>query len=124
MIVCSGRIEKQHAEAVKQFMKWLSYKEYKENFVLVYNKSDLLSPQEKIENLSAMCSKFEVPMNNQRVMNTKTGKNFAIKMNLALGFPPNADYETVKNDPLALWNAVGVPQNKRIPVEKSTCTIL
>ena len=125
VIVCAGRIEMQHAAAIKQFMEWLSHKDYKENFVLIYNKSDLLSQQQRMENLESMCKLFEVPMTNQFVINTN-GIREAIRMNLAVGFPPNSDFVAVEDDHRKLAWAVTIPHIKgaRIPVDKSRCTIL
>ena len=125
VIVCSGRIERPHVEAIKQFMRWLSYSEYKDNFVLIYNKSDLLSAQRKMENLASMCSQFRVPMTGQ--INKRVGSEWhTVKTSIALGFPPNANYATVKDDRDSLMLAVTVPRDDevRIPVDRSKCTIL
>jgi hypothetical protein len=54
IIICSGRIEGAHVEAIQQFMRWLSYEKYKQKFVLIHNKSDGLSEAEKLENISYM----------------------------------------------------------------------
>eukprot|EP00092_Neocalanus_flemingeri_P036942 GFUD01040216.1.p1 GENE.GFUD01040216.1~~GFUD01040216.1.p1 ORF type:complete len:429 (-),score=69.60 GFUD01040216.1:11-1297(-) len=123
VIVCAGRIEGPHVQAIRQFMTWLQFSKYKENFVLVYNKSDLLSEQQKMENLLTMCSKFGVPMMNT-YHSVENGRNLAIHMNLALGFPSNAPYEEVKKDHVSLVDAMTVPVMKRIPVDKTRCIIL
>ena len=62
---------KDEEDAIKQFMKWLSHTSYKKIFFLLYGKADTLSEQQEIENCRTMCE-------------------HAIKMNLPLGFPPNA----------------------------------
>ena len=55
VVVCSGRIEGQHAAAVQQFMKWLQYKKNRNQFVFVYNKADHCdSEEEKMENVKGM----------------------------------------------------------------------
>ena len=127
VIVCSGRIEKGHEDAIKQFMKWLSHSSYKKNFVLVYGKADTLSEQQKIENCKAMCDKFQIPMMNDTIYYDENRQKHAVKMNLPLGFPPNANYADVEDDHKALLLALTAPsmtQAKRIPVDKSSCTIL
>ena len=123
VIVCAGRIERPHVDAIKQFMDWLQFKEYKKNFVLIYNKSDLLTEAEKMENLVMMCNKFGVPTLNS-LSRLKNGKWHSVKMNLAIGFPENATYESVKEDHEALYSAVVTNVKNRIPVDKRSCTIL
>ena len=55
VVVCSGRIEGQHAQAVQQFMKWLKYKKHRNQFVFVYNKADHCDgEEEKMENVKGM----------------------------------------------------------------------
>ena len=55
VVVCSGRIEGQHAQAVQQFMKWLKYKKHRNQFVFVYNKADHCdSEEEKLANVAGM----------------------------------------------------------------------
>ena len=127
VIVCSGRIEKGHEDAIKQFMYWLSHSSYKKNFILIYGKSDTLSDEDKMKNLEAMCKKFEIPMMNDETYDDKDGQKHAVKMNLALGFPGNANYASVKEDHEALMDAMTAPScgaARRIPVDKSSCTIL
>ena len=55
VVVCSGRIEGHHAQAIGQFMKWLEYKKHRNQFVFVYNKADHCdSEEEKLENVAGM----------------------------------------------------------------------
>ena len=55
VVVCSGRIEGHHVQAIGQFMKWLEYKKHRDQFVFVYNKADHCdSEEEKIENVAGM----------------------------------------------------------------------
>ena len=51
IIVCSGRIEKTTADAIKQFMRWMEYPTHKKNFVFVYNKCDGMSDAEREHSL-------------------------------------------------------------------------
>ena len=51
VIVCSGRIETHHVQAVRQFMKWLQYKNHRNQFIFIYNKADHCdSEEQKVEN--------------------------------------------------------------------------
>ena len=59
IIVCSGRIEGAHVEAIQQFMGWLSYEKYKQKFVLIHNKSDGLSEAEKLVNIAYMVNELK-----------------------------------------------------------------
>lgn len=132
VIVCSGRIEKQHADMIKQFMKWLQYSKNKNRFCFIYNKSDQLTEAEKVEGLLQMCEmlgadtkddSYLAPVRN-RNKDKKTQRQ--IKHTLNLGFPPNAQFHEVKKDLIRL-NQVAtfdVPQIPRIELSKSNCTIL
>ena len=62
----------------------------------LYLSTHRLCDREKIENLEAMCKKFEVPMMNQKTWVNKKKERVAVKMNLALGFPPNSRYSRVQ----------------------------
>jgi len=124
VIVCSGRIELPHVEAIKQFMSWLQFNKYKKNFVLIYNKSDLLSESQRMENLLMMCSQFGVPSMNYADHLLVGDAKYAIQMNLAIGFPANASYDTIKKDHESWKWAATCDVNQRIPVDKASCTIL
>ena len=125
IIICSGRIEGAHVEAIKQFMDWLSYVQYKKKFVLIYNKSDGLSEAEKLENIAYMVNELKGdPLckttfweNNEKV---------EVALNLPIGFPKGAAYLDVKKDHTKLIRATLTPfPEMRIPVDKnSLCTIL
>ena len=55
VVVCSGRVESHHVQAISQFMKWLHYKKHRNQFVFVYNKADHCdSEEEKAENVTGM----------------------------------------------------------------------
>ena len=127
VIVCSGRIEGAHVEAIKQFMKWLQFEKYKKKFVFIYNKSDGLSEAEKENNLAYMCNELGADPNVDTFTYDASGNLKTWKLSLALGFPPNAEYQTIKDDFITLQMAVGTPYpRQRIPVDKASkiCTIL
>lgn len=59
VVMCSGRVEKLHADAAKQVMNWLKYSEYVFNFTFIYGKADLVPEDEREANLALMCEKLE-----------------------------------------------------------------
>ena len=125
-MICSGRIERAHAEAIKQFMEWLQYEKYKQKFCFIYNKADLCSALEKAENISHMCEAFGVdPQNSTKVFFPDSDELRAVNLNLALGFPPDSSYEKTKADSRKLMAVTIAPfPESRIPVDKSICNIL
>ena len=133
VVVCSGRIEKCHVNAIKQFMGWLQYEKYKENFVFIYNKSDGHSPQDKTQNLLMMTEMLGAKTTegkNVQAWNA-SGNGFVtrkFKKMMALGFPPGASYDDISSDYELLNEAVPLATSQekksRIPVDESSCTIL
>ena len=126
IIICSGRIEGAHVEAIQQFMRWLSYEKYKQKFVLIYNKSDGLSESEKMENIAYMVNELKGDPSSKSQMEQPNGELFEVNMNLPIGFPRGVAYSDVKEDHEKLIFATLTPFPKmRIPVDKqSLCTIL
>ena len=48
-------IETHHVQAVRQFMKWLQYKNHRNQFIFIYNKADHHdSKEQKVENVAGM----------------------------------------------------------------------
>jgi len=131
VIVCSGRIENTHVQAIKQVMQWLQFKSYTQKFVFIYNKSDGLTRAEKMINVTHMCQVLGANPDSGVEWLMTDGKRLSVKLNLALGFPPGASYDNVKEDHRDLLRAVNAMFPKqRIPAEKSyilhpsVCTIL
>ena len=127
VIVCSGRIEGAHVEAIKQFMKWLQFEKYKQKFVFIYNKSDGLSEAKKVNNLAYMCNELGADPTVVSGQYNASGNFKVWKLSLSLGFPPNAEYESIKEDFKFLQGAVSTPfPRQRIPVDKASkiCIIL
>ena len=128
VIVCSNRIERDHATAIKQFMGWLQYEQYKSNFVFIYNKADGLTEGEKKQNILAMTEILEASLTEGTVKSSNETRAQKVKMNLALGFPPNATYSDIENDHTLLFDAltldVSLKGQSRIPVSESMCSIL
>ena len=107
-------------------MKWLQFEKYKQKFVFIYNKSDGLSEAEKENNLAYMCNVLGADPTTQTLSYDASNILVDMKLSLSLGFPPNAKYESIKEDFICLQNAVATPiPRKRIPVDKaSQCIIL
>ena len=129
--MCSGRMEKAHADSIKAFLGWLNFDWHRDKFVFVLNKSDLLSDTDKQHNLAGMLEKFGVNAD-QRVNWVNVDKTVdSVRMNMALGFPPDAKFSDVDTEYISLTKAVlyGTGSfldagNKRIAVNKSSCNIL
>ena len=125
VVVCSGRIEAAHARAIKRFLSWLKYSQYKDKFMFIYNKAEGLTKEEKAFNMLQMCELLGVDGASDIGVRRD---NAAIEMKnvMATGFPPGADYETIKEDleTFKLGIACLGDTMPRIPVEKRTCFIL
>ena len=122
IVVCSGRIEGNHVEAIKQCLEWLLYTTYREKFVFIYNKSDRLTDAEKLTNLAYMCNVLGADPNSYTIWES-TG--YRINRNLALAFPPEASYDEIRKDHTSLTDAALAPfPRERIPLKKSACVIL
>jgi len=125
VVVCSGRIEAAHARAIKRFLSWLKYSQYKDKFMFIYNKAEGLTKEEKAFNMLQMCELLGVDGASEIGVRRD---NAAIKMRnvMATGFPPGADYETIEEDLETLKLGIACLGNTkpRIPVEEKTCFIL
>ena len=130
IIICSGRIENKHQQAIKNFLEWLQFPQFKEKFVFIYNKSDGLTEAEKLNNVLTMCETFGAYTKSRAFWRevkpgTVETQLHEIDLNLALGFPPNENYETVEKDHKRLMRAATTTMpDKRIPVKKSSCKIM
>jgi len=133
VIVCSGRIEGDHIKAITNFMAWLKYEKYKKNFVFIYNKCENLTSAEKKKNLLDLSDLLGAEYIDGNVLErTRDGKQKKMKHFLAVGFPPRASYDEIKEDYEDLNHALlwdidqlnGVEGLKRIPVEEKWCSIL
>eukprot|EP00092_Neocalanus_flemingeri_P025935 GFUD01028109.1.p1 GENE.GFUD01028109.1~~GFUD01028109.1.p1 ORF type:complete len:521 (+),score=131.24 GFUD01028109.1:141-1703(+) len=98
VIVCSGRIERAHKEAVKNIMNWLDYEHNKENFVFLYNKSDSDSEDTRQQNLVTMCEKFDISIEQTVNIQTPNGSSLPVKCVQALGLKPGLELSEVASD--------------------------
>ena len=126
IIICADRIEKVQVDAIKECMKWLQFKDHKEKFSFIYNKSDRLTEIEKMTNLAYMCDELDADLTTKFV-EQRDGLTYQIKLNQALGFPRDANYNEVKTDLeklMAITLAETMPDKRICLDQKSSCTIL
>eukprot|EP00092_Neocalanus_flemingeri_P071690 GFUD01088148.1.p1 GENE.GFUD01088148.1~~GFUD01088148.1.p1 ORF type:complete len:655 (-),score=157.51 GFUD01088148.1:124-2088(-) len=97
-IVCSGRIERAHKEAVKNIMNWLDYEHNKENFVFLYNKSDSDSEDTRQQNLVIMCEEFDISIEQTVNIHSPNGSSLPVKCVQALGLKPGLELAEVASD--------------------------
>jgi hypothetical protein len=98
IIVCSGRIEKTKADAIKKFMRWMEYPTHKKNFVFVYNKCDGMSDAEREHSLVSMCELLGADIEVEDILKKPDGSRQSIKYALATSFPPNVEFSMIKQD--------------------------
>ena len=106
-------------------MDWLSFKKYKAKFCFIYNKSDGLSEVEKTTNLAYMIGELDADTESTTKYHEEDGTITVMNMNINLGFPKNATYHDIaeSHDQL-IRAAINAFPKERIPVNKSSCTIL
>jgi predicted GTPase len=132
VFVCSDRLEVYHQEAIKNFMKWLKYSQYKRNFVLIYNKSDEMSKTERLQSLGNACRLLGF---DETISNISCREESASLM-IATSFPPNAPFSEIDEDLNRLQSSITLPtygiqtssttldKRERFRLESSECTIL
>ena len=126
VFVCSGSLQKDHTECIKEFMDFFQYKKYKEKFAFIYNKCDGLTDLEKQSSLNEVCELLGIGSAAQLV----TGVEGTHRIN-ALGFRLGAEFEEIKNEREKLMKLIlhAVPKkhifpridnSQRIPVSVRT----
>ena len=140
VIVCSGRIETYHQQAIKKFMCWLQYSKYKPNFLFIYNKCDGMDEGQQMISLSHFCTLLEIDTSVMNTLyyadaNSKTTVSSSLPTSFTLSVPPNKPYEEVRNKINYVTSLLKVPtyekrssqsfeDRTRIPLNASSCTIL
>jgi len=114
VIICSGRIERSTADAIRQYMTWMEYQTHKKNFVFIYNKCDDMSDAEREESLLAMCELLQADMEVEDIVNNPDGSKRTKKYVLATAFPPHAEYTDVKEDLNAIKETIFAKPDTRI----------
>eukprot|EP00092_Neocalanus_flemingeri_P010674 GFUD01011498.1.p1 GENE.GFUD01011498.1~~GFUD01011498.1.p1 ORF type:complete len:524 (+),score=119.24 GFUD01011498.1:69-1640(+) len=133
VIVCSGRIEKPKADAIKLFLNWMNYPKYKDNFVFVYSKSDDMSEADKELSLVILSELLDVDINVEHfILDPHTGAQKSVKLFQAASFPPNAEFSVIERDLELLKTAIFTQPRTRIKQEMhlkdrnkfSSCSLL
>ena len=116
IIVCSNRLEAVQVMAIKRCMEWLKFKDHKDNFSFILNKSDNLTENERTSSLAFMCDKLDADLT-KCFEEKRDGYTYQIPFNQALGFPRDATYQEVKDslkNLIAITLAEMMPDGKRI----------
>ena len=75
VIVCSGKIQRNHRHSFSKFSSWLDSEINKENFIFVFNKQENIDIGTRKENLENLCSCFRVPDVKSNLEKEKETKN-------------------------------------------------
>jgi 2-oxoglutarate dehydrogenase complex dehydrogenase (E1) component-like enzyme len=116
IIVCSNRLEAVQVMAIKRCMEWLKFKDHKDNFSFILNKSDNLTENERTSSLAFMCEKLDFDLT-KCFEETRDDFTYQIPLNQALGFPRDATYQKVEDslkNLMAITLTETMPDNKRI----------
>ena len=92
IIVCSGRMENNHVQSIKQFMKWLQYKNHRNQFIFIYNKADHCdSEEQKVENVAGMLELLGAKQVTRTVTDDlEEGHENEVEAGISTGFPKKA----------------------------------
>merc|ERR1712080_593421 len=125
VFVCSGRIESVHVDSMKQLLGWLKYNNNKICFSFIYNKSENSSDMQKTQNLEIMCNILGVDGTTSIIFKHGDGTRHNVKLNQALGFPPNGSLSDMEED-LRMLKILSLNAQKknRLKIDESWCTIL
>jgi len=151
VVMCSGRVERIHADCAKKIMQWLKYTEYRLNFIFMYAKADLVPEHMRETNLGIMCDMLETGhrSSSQVVVRQKHMPSIVrsqgqltnemmthhIDTKICYGINPGAAFEDVKEELDRVLDVLFLPYmpklrdtsirfQKRIPVQESWCSIL
>ena len=131
VICCSGRMEAEHRNSIKQFMEWLKYKNHKQHFVFFYTKTDRMTEEEKQRNLFRICESLELDNHStfefDQHVKEKEIKTLQIKLVNAIAFDPYASSKDISINREKLMKAALAPNldgDGRIQVSEKSCTIL
>ena len=132
VVVCYGRIQKDHKDSIGKFMEWLRYEKYKTNFIFVYNKQEGVPMADRQQHLVEMCSELGVDMTQNTTITSPDGSRKSIKYVHSLGIKPGTPFDSIETELIDFTMAVLSKSEQRIKVtfgnEKSKgsflCTIL
>lgn len=140
VIVCAGRLEPSHAQAIREFLAWLKYSQNEGNFGLIYTKCEDLEPEQRYTSICTICKELGITTSYQRWWDNPTWqmpssvmKNRDVKeqvsvvpYNISVGFPPSSPYSEIEDDFLAALDVVFTPPQEPMAVdmEAGICNIL
>ena len=130
IVCCSGRLEAEHKNSIKQFMDWLDYKNNKEHFGFFSTKSDTMTEDQKQHSLIRLCDSLEIDSKNELIETLHNGRQIEMKPVNAIAFPPYATSTEVAINRQKLMRIAMVPPSikvgsgHRIQVKESSCVIL
>ena len=143
VVLCSGRIERQHSENIKQILEWLRHSQYPTSFTFLYNKVDQMPARERENHVVQMCQLLGIKRlilrelsrtifhgdqvrARDQIRSRPPGGVFTVSKCLATGFP-NVPFRELSDDlVLVLDSLFAKPRayQGRIPVQESWCSIL
>ena len=135
VILVSGRIERQHAESIRQILTWLNF--YKQpqgrrgNYLFIYNKADRHNNEEETQlSIADMMTRLKTGHSHTKPRSHHTaGEKVRFLCNRSLGIPMTASAEetraAIDSLNLLIPRIMSSGDEGRIEVEpKSMCTIL
>eukprot|EP00435_Cladocopium_sp_Y103_P017171 s620_g4.t1 len=138
VVICAGRIETNHTEAIGRIIDWLRFSSYECQFTFIYNKVDQMEIPEREPSAKAMLALLGVestmlargtPRNGDRVR-FPLGAPMCemppqIPKCIMTGFP-KAEFEVLRSDlAMAVDSIFAAPkEGQRIPVHESWSSIL
>mmetsp|Transcript_86848 Transcript_86848/g.202148 ORF Transcript_86848/g.202148 Transcript_86848/m.202148 type:complete len:437 (+) Transcript_86848:37-1347(+) len=137
VMVCSGRLEAMQQSAMKQIMEWLKYSKNQNygNFAIIYNKADNLSEAEREEYLAQICTLLgaksshvttKALLPSSRLKGLTANPTNVMPLQIAVGFPPAAEYPAIMDDHHLLLDVIFHPFAQRLTIEPNdtACMIL
>ena len=133
IVVTAGRIERIHAESIKQIMKWTNFhathnRNPRSRFNFIYNKTDASNLTEEgiQQNVLGMSTTLGTQMEALHFVDDEHNNDIlTIPLNMPLGIPPDADFETTQAalEPVVLTMKARI-EGPRIDVNTQACVIL
>jgi hypothetical protein len=132
LVVVSGRLQKEHQDSIKQILSWLGYDpkatrgpSFSESVFFIYTKCDGQTEEKKQQNLLRVCDLLGAESSNTMGFKSPDGTTHFVQNALAVGFPPQASFDAIKDDYDKLMFATfDIPTAPPIAMRKSMCTIL
>ena len=118
VIVCYGRIQKDHKDSIGKFMEWLKCTKYKTNFV--YNKQEGIPTAERSQHLITMYEQLGVDMYHDEIVSCTDVYRRSIKFAHSLGIKAGTPWDDVEPELTEFKRAVLSRTKSRIKVPLGT----